>query len=137
MRFRRSVLFMTLVTAAVVPAASSHAQSGSQPDTLKVGTLATVVVVAASEPNWFVRAFERRQTVVELSAENRRLERTLRRYDAQVARLEVRLDSLKRVEATRRAGLAALDDAISATRARRAALEARLAELVATDPPPR
>jgi hypothetical protein len=136
MRFRPSVLVTALVATVAVPAASSYAQSGSQPDTLKVGTLATVVVVAAPEPNWFVRAFERRKTVVELSAENRRLERTLRRYDAQVARLEVRLDSLKSVEASRLAGLAAIDDSISATRARRAALEARLAEIIAADPPP-
>jgi hypothetical protein len=51
--------------------------------------------------------------------------------------LQTRLDSLKRIDAERRAGLAVLNDSISTTRERRQALERALAEREAgRNPPP-
>jgi hypothetical protein len=127
-----------IAVACVLSAQPLAAQAGQPPESAKVPTLATVTVTGEPDGNWFVRAVERRQTVVDLAAENRRLRHVLRSYDGQVARLETRLDSLKGVEASKRSVLSVLDDSIAATRARRAALERRLADVEArTQPPPR
>lgn len=108
----------------LVSAASLSAQTAS-PDSTKVATLATVTVTAESG-NWFTRADDLRRSVVALTAENRRLAHELRRQDAQVDRLEVRLDSLKKVEAEQKRAISTIADSIAVTRARRKALEARV-----------
>jgi predicted RNase H-like nuclease (RuvC/YqgF family) len=108
----------------LVSAASLSAQT-APPDSTKVTTLATVTVTAESG-NWFTRADDLRRSVVALTTENRRLALELRRQDAQVDRLEVRLDSLKRVEAEQKRAISTIADSIAATRARRQALEARV-----------
>src|SRR5687768_7493451 len=108
--FVAGVLGCSLLSADRLAAQGTH-----QPDSAKAATLAAVTVVAESDANWFVRAFERRQTVLALSAENRHLRNALRRYDAQIVTLEVRLDSLKHVETSTRAALTVLDDTIAAT----------------------
>jgi hypothetical protein len=108
----------------LVSAASLSAQTAS-PDSTKVTMLATVTVTA--EPgNWFTRADDLRRSVVALTAENRRLAHELRRQDAQVDRLEVRLDSLKKVEVEQKRAISTIADSIAVTRARRKALEARV-----------
>jgi len=122
MRFlRTSILGAALV---VLSAASLSAQTVSAPDSTRIATLATVTVTAESG-NWFTRADDRRRDVVRLMAENRRLAQELRRDDAHVARLEIRLDSLKRVEAAQQLAIATITDSVAATRARRRALEER------------
>jgi hypothetical protein len=111
---------------AILCATSAGAQA-PMPDSTRVGTLPTVTVTAdAPGGNWLTRAWDRRQAVVSLMEENRRLAGVLRREDARVARLEKHLDSLKRVDAERRAALATIQDSVTAVRARRLALEARL-----------
>jgi len=102
------------------------------PDSTKVTTLETVTVTAAG--NWFTRADDLRRSVIAAMAENRRLAGVLRDQDAQVVRLTVRLDSLKRVEFVQKVRIATLDDSVTATRARRRALEARLLVVEAKQP---
>lgn len=120
--FHTSILGAAVV---VLSAASLSAQTASPPDSTKVAALATVTVTAESG-SWFTRADDLRRTVVNLMAENRRLAHELRRQDAHAARLEIRLDSLKQVEAAQRTAIAAITDSVAATRARRRALEARV-----------
>lgn len=123
MRFlRTSIVGAALV---VLSAASLSAQTASATDSTRIATLATVTVTAESG-NWFTRADDRRRDVLRLMAENRRLTQELRREDAHVARLEIRLDSLKRVEAAQHVAIATITDSVAATRARRRALEASL-----------
>jgi hypothetical protein len=102
------------------------------PDSTKVTTLETVTVTASG--NWFTRADDLRRSVIAAMAENRRLAGVLRDQDAQVVRLTVRLDSLKRVEFVQKVRIATLDDSVTATRARRRALEARLLVVEAKQP---
>jgi hypothetical protein len=102
------------------------------PDSTKVTTLETVTVTAAG--NWFTRADDLRRSVIAAMAENRRLAGVLRDQDAQVVRLTARLDSLKRVEFVQKVRIATLDDSVTATRARRRALEARLLVVEAKQP---
>ena len=111
--------------ALVLLGASSLSAQSSTPDSARITTLATVTVTAESG-NWFTRAHDLRQSVAMLTAENRRLALELRRHDEHVGRLEVRLDSLKRVEAEQHRALATIGDSLAATRARRKALEARI-----------
>jgi hypothetical protein len=114
-------------------ASSIAAQTSSPPDSTRVTTLATVTVTA-ERGNWFTRAHELRQSVLTLMTENRRLTHELRRQDAHVLQLETRLDSLKQVEAEKQATIVAIADSISATRARRRALEARVIAAEARQP---
>ena len=102
------------------------------PDSTKVTTLETVTVTASG--NWFTRADDLRRSVIAAMAENRRLAGVLRDQDAQVVRLTARLDSLKRVEFVQKVRIATLDDSVTATRARRRALEARLLVVEAKQP---
>jgi hypothetical protein len=102
------------------------------PDSTKVTTLETVTVNASG--NWFTRADELRRSVLAAMAENRRLAGVLRDQDVQVVRLTARLDSLKRIEFVQKVKIAALDDSVAATRARRRALEARLLVVEARQP---
>lgn len=122
----------------ILCAAPLSAQIALLPDSAPVATLVTMTVTAdAPTTNWFVRAATLRQAVVDLAEGNRQLAETLRRSDAEIVRLQTRLDSLKQVDARRRARLATLRDSISSTRARRQALEVKLAERAfGTVPPP-
>ena len=104
------------------------------PDTTKVNTLATVTVTPSG--NWFTRSDDLRKSVTAAMAENRRLAAVIRMQDAQMAQLSVRLDSLKRIEFIQTAKIATLDDSISATRARRRALEARILAVESKLPQP-
>jgi hypothetical protein len=114
-----------LVTAlALAGATSLSAQTAPTPDTTKVATLATVVV--SSSGNWLTRSDDLRRSIVAAMAENRRLAEQLRAHDEHAIRLAIRLDSLKRIEFVQKVAIAAIDDSVAATRARRRALEARL-----------
>jgi hypothetical protein len=67
-----------------------------------------------------------RAEVTALTRENRALERQLRRYDLQIARLEAYRDSLIASRALREHRIAMLDSATAATRATRLRLEAQV-----------
>jgi hypothetical protein len=134
-----SSIHYALLTAAsvILCAAPLSGQMAVATDAPPVATLATVTVIDdAPRENWFVRAATLRQAVIDLAEGNRQLAQTLRRSDEEIVRLQTRLDSLKRVDAGRRARLATLRDSISSTRARRQFLEARLAEREAGRTPP-
>lgn len=113
----------------ILSAASLSAQSASQPDTSKLGRLATVTVTAERSGNRFAEAAETREGVLFLIEENRKLMRELRISDARVTHLATRLDSLQRVEAAEKRALAVTTDSLAALRSRRAALEARILAL--------
>ena len=113
----------------MLSAASLSAQSVSEPDTTKLGRLATVTVTAERSGNRFTHAAEAREGVLFLIEENRRLMRELRISDARVAHLATRLDSLQRVEAEGQRKLAVTNDSLAALRTRRAAIEARILAL--------
>jgi hypothetical protein len=113
------VLFLWFVGAGTV-----SAQTVPTPDSTKVATLTTVTVTPSG--NWFTRADDLRKSVTDAMAENRRLAAVIRMQDAQMAQLSERLDSLKRVEFVQKVRIAAIDDSVAATRARRRALEARI-----------
>lgn len=115
--------------AVMLSAASLSAQSVSEPDTTRLGRLATVTVTAERSGNRFTRAAEAREGVLFLIEENRRLTRELRISDARVAHLATRLDSLQRVEAEGQRKLAVTNDSLAALRTRRAAIEARILAL--------
>ncbi len=119
----------------ILSAASLSAQVEPAPDSAKIGRLATVTVTAESG-NWFTRADDARRSMIEGIAENRRLVDVLRTYDAQVAQLTVRLDSLRREEFVKTVAVNALGDSVAATRARRLALEARVIALETRAPQP-
>src|SRR5687767_15135422 len=110
--FHRFALAAALTIAS---AASLSAQTAPAPDSTKVGKLATVTVTAESG-NWFTRADDARRDMIEGIAENRRLANELRRHDARVAQLTVRLDSLKREEFVKTIQVNALGDSVAATR---------------------
>jgi len=117
------------VASVILCAAPLSGQTALLPDSAPVATLVTMTVTAdAPSSNWVVRAAALRQSVVDLAEGNRQLAQTLRRSDAEIVRLQTRLDSLKQVDARRRARLATLRDSISSTRARRQALEVKLAK---------
>lgn len=115
--------------AVMLSAASLSAQTVSEPDTTKLGRLATVTVTAERSGNRFTRAAEAREGVLFLIEENRKLMRELRISDARVAHLATRLDSLQRVEAEGQRKLAVTTDSLAALRTRRAAIEARILAL--------
>ena len=119
-----------LATACVIlSGASLSAQTTSEPDTTKLGRLATVTVTAERSGNRFTRAAEAREGVLFLIEENRRLTRELRQSDARVVHLATKLDSLQRIETEKREALAVTTDSIATLRARRAAIEARILAL--------
>ena len=113
----------------LLSAASLSAQSTSEPDTSKLGRLATVTVTAERSGNRFSRAADARAGVLFLIEENRKLMRELRVSDARVLQLATRLDSLHRVEAAEKRALAVTSDSLAVLRSRRAALEARILAL--------
>ena len=117
----RSLLGIALV---LVGASSLSAQTAPTPDTTKVATLATVIVSPSG--SWLTRSDDLRRSIIAATAENRRLAEQLRQHDERVMRLALHLDSLKRIEFVQKIAIAAIDDSVAATRARRRALEARL-----------
>ena len=120
------------VTLVLASASSLSAQAAPTPDTTKVATLATVVVSPAG--SWLTRSDDLRSSLVAAMAENRRLAEQLRQHDEHAIRLAIRLDSLKRIEFVQKIAIAAIDDSVAATRARRRALEARLLAAEAKQP---
>src|SRR5688572_347738 len=118
----RSILAFALF---LVGATSASAQTVAIPDSTRVATLPTVTVSAESG-TWFTRADGLRKSVAAAMAENRRLAGILREQDEREIRLAQRLDSLKRIEFVQKVAIAAIDDSVAATRARRRALEARI-----------
>src|SRR5687767_2567294 len=82
----------------VLSAASLSAQTAPATDSTKITTLTTVTVTAESG-NWLTKADDMRKGIIMMTAENQRLTRELRRQDAQVEKLTVKLDSLHKVEA--------------------------------------
>ena len=119
----------------LLSAASLTAQTVTEPDTSKLGRLATVTVTAERSGNRFTRVAEEREGVLFLMEENRKLMRELRMSDAKVASLATKLDSLQRVEAQGQRALAVTNDSLAAIRTRRAALEARIIALEARPTP--
>lgn len=88
-----------------------------------------IVVSRASNESMFSRIWnmqERRYEVIRLMHENRLLAEELRRHDKHIARLEVRLDSLRAIEREKQLQIARLDSLTAATRAQRLALENRI-----------
>ncbi len=126
---RRIHIAVLALAGVVLSAASLSAQASAQPDTPKLGRLATVTVTAERSGNRFTRAAEERAGVLFLMEENRKLMRELRVSDARVAHLATKLDSLQRVEAAGQRALAVTSDSLAAIRTRRAALEARILAL--------
>ena len=127
--------FAFVAALTIVSAASLSAQTAPVPDSAKVGRLATVTVTAESG-NWFTQADETRRNLIDAIAENRRLVSQLRAHDATVAKLTMRLDSLRRVEFVQTVRINAIGDSVAATRARRLALEARVVALETRAPQP-
>jgi hypothetical protein len=119
----------------ILSAASLSAQTAPTPDSARVATLPTVTVTAESG-NWLIRVDDQRRMLIDAVAENRRLANELRQHDARVVQLTIRLDSLKRVEFVQKIAIAAIDDSVAATRARRRALEARVVALETRAPQP-
>src|SRR5688500_9192617 len=122
-----------LAAAAIALAASSvfasdaHAQQAPQPDSATHRRPA--VVSRASNESIFSRIWnmqERRYEVIRLMHENRMLAEELRRHDKHIAKLEVRLDSLRAVELEKQRQIATIDSLTAATRAQRLELEARV-----------
>jgi len=120
----RYLLAASFLLFGAVSASAQTAVTPPQPDTAKVTTLETVTVT--DKGNWFTRADDLRRTVIAAIDENRRLSGVLREQNAQIVKLSTHLDSLKRVEFIQTARIAALDDSVAATRARRRALEAKI-----------
>lgn len=118
----KSLLGAALV---VLSAASLSAQTAPSNDSTKVTTLTTVTVTAVSG-NRFTQADDMRKGIMMMTAENQRLARELRRHDAEVVKLAVKLDSLQKVEAAQIAAIATIADSVALTRDRRRALEARI-----------
>ena len=116
--------FLLAASFLVFGAMSATAQTAATPPDTQVTTLETVTVTAKG--NWFTRADDLRRSVLAAMDENRRLTNVLREQNAQIVRLGVRLDSLKRIEFVQTVKVAALEDSVAATRARRRALEARI-----------
>jgi hypothetical protein len=86
------------------------------------------IVVTAEAPERDMRT---------LSRANRFLERELRRFDAQEARLQARLDSLKQLATARERAIDAMSREAASVRAARLDLEARLQRLEASGSAPR
>ena len=121
-RIHGSIVALALFVACTAPLS---AQTAPTPDSTKVATLTTVTVTPESG-SWFTRSVDRRNSVIAAMAENRRLEAVIRGQETQMIQLSARLDSLKRIEFVQKVKIAALDDSVAATRARRRALEARI-----------
>ena len=124
--------FLALSTASL---SAQVAETAPAPDSTRVTKLATVTVSAESG-NRFTRADDMRKGVLFLIEENRRLTRELREHDAKVEALSTKLDSLQKVEAAQQVAIATINDAVSETRARRRALEARLLAAEIRQPQP-
>lgn len=128
MSFRSTVIAAAIAATATLLAAPAHAQSTNPPDTAGVPRLPTITTTA--EPEGLLRRIwtmqEKRQEVIELERENRRLVHELRGYDRRIEVLEQRLDTLIAWEAEMLRQIQAIDSATAATRAARLALEKRL-----------
>ena len=111
-------------------AADAGAQEARRPDSTTHRLPA--VVSHGSNENLFSRIWnmqERRHEVLRLMHENRILVEELRRHDKRIAKLEVRLDSLRAIEREKQRQIAQLDSARAETRAQRMALEERIRAL--------
>jgi hypothetical protein len=128
----RSLITLALL---LIGATSASAQTAPVPDSAKVATLATVTVSAESG-TWLTRSDDLRKSITSAMAENRRLASQLREHDERAMRLAIRLDSLKRIEFVQKIAIAAIDDSVAATRARRRAIEARILAAEAKQPQP-
>lgn len=116
------------LAAASVFAPDAGAQQASPPDSAATHRLPAIVSRANTE-SMFSRIWnmqERRYEVIRLMHENRLLAEELRRHDKHIAKLEVRLDSLRVVEREKQLQIARIDSLTAATRAQRMALEQRL-----------
>ena len=128
---RRSTLLAAAAALAVLGAAPSlHAQApATHPPTPADSThrLGAVEVRAPKDEAGALARLWRnlgyRAEFTALTRENRSLERQLRRYDRQIARLEAYRDSLLAARALREHRIAMLDSAAAATRAERLRLE--------------
>ena len=108
-------------------AAEAGAQQASAPDS-STHRLPAIVSRGSSE-SMFSRIWnmqERRYEVIRLMHENRVLVEELRRHDRHIAKLEVRLDSLRAIEREKQRQIARIDSLTAETRAQRKALETRL-----------
>ncbi|HUF27254.1 MAG TPA: hypothetical protein VMM18_09780 [Gemmatimonadaceae bacterium] len=131
------LLAVTIVAAAASFAATpAQAQQSTTSDTASP-RLPAVVTTARKPEGLLSRVWhmdERRREVILLEQENRMLKRRIRQQDRQIARLEVRLDTLKAQERRMTDELALIDSATTATRLRRAQLEAQLTTRIARRP---
>ena len=129
----RFLVASTIILLGAAPLAAQTAPTiPTVPDSTKVTTLETVTVTGSG--NWFTRADNLRKTVIAAMDENRRLAGVLRAQDVQIVQLSAHLDSLKRIEFVQTVKIAALDDSVAATRARRRALEAKILAVEAKQP---
>ena len=110
---------LVALAATVIVALPLHAQRADSSAAVRTAP----IVIAAEAPSHDVRSLMRGNRVLAVE---------LRRYDRQEAALQVRLDSLKQVAASREQAILALNDETAALRAQRLELEARLARVEAT-----
>ena len=117
----------TALAAGCILASDAGAQQAAPPDSASHRLPA--VVSRANNESMFSRIWnmqERRYEVLRLMHENRLLAEELRRHDKHIAKLEVRLDSLRAVERAKQQQIARIDSLTAATRAQRLELEGRL-----------
>lgn len=113
-------------------AQSAAPQTGAPAAVADTGArrLGTVEVISDRERGSAVARLWRnlgyRSEITALTRENRSLERQLRRYDLQIARLEAYRDSLLASRELREHRIAMLDSAAAATHAQRLRLEAQV-----------
>lgn len=123
----RLVAAAVALAAASVFASDADAQQASPPDSTTHRLPA--VVSRSSNESIFGRIWnmqERRYEVIRLMHENRMLAEELRRHDKHIAKLEIRLDSLRAIEQEKQRQIATIDSLTAATRAQRLELEARV-----------
>ena len=116
------------LAAGSVLASDAGAQEATPPDSATTHRLPAIVSRGSTE-SLFGRIWnmqERRYEVLRLMHENRLLAEELRRHDKHIAKLEVRLDSLRAIEREKQQQIARIDSLTAETRAQRLALEARL-----------
>ena len=121
------------LAAGSVFASDAGAQEAPRPDSASHRLPA--VVSRGSNETLFSRIWnmqEKRNEVIRLMHENRMLAAELRRHDKHIAKLEVRLDSLRAIERKKQEEIAQLDSAAASTRAQRLVLEERVRALEET-----
>ena len=135
-RTRALALAGAMAVLAGIPRSSLGAQEILPADSVpSAARLAPVVVTApvAEKKGGLLRRLGARARITELERGNRELERQIRIYDRRIEQLETHLDSLKTVAAERERYITATDSVTAQIRARRLALEARLAALEKRD----